>query len=237
MVGVKATESAGGTIVAGGHAAMTAAARKAPGEAVEARAREAPAAGGCAAAAASCRSDENGKSGTDPKPGHTSPGAQAVQLPAAPREPAPQPTQKRLAAAAADSKRRGGGQARGVQSARENGVAWVAGCMPTGQVMATAMHWEASAAPGESVVVPVAQGVQLRGEVAPAVGEKEPSGHSAHACAPAAAHDPAKQDVHEGAPAGAEVPAGHAAQEAAVVAPTSGEAVPASQEVHCTEPT
>ena len=123
IVGAEATESAGGTIVAGGHAAMTAAARKAPGEAIEAREREAPAAGGCAAAAANCISDENEKRGTDPKPGHTSPGAQAVQLPAAPREPAPHPTQKRLAALAADSTRRGGGQARGVQSARENGVA------------------------------------------------------------------------------------------------------------------
>ena len=87
------------------------------------------------------------------------------------------------------------------------------------------------------MVVPVAQGVQLRGEVAPAVEEKEPSGHSVHACAPEPAHDPAKQEVHAGAPVGAEVPAGHAAQEAALVAPTSGEAVPASQEVHCTEPT
>jgi len=103
--------------------------------------------------------------------------------------------------------------------------------------MGTAMHCEASAAPGDSVVAPAAQGVQLRGEVAPAVEEKVPSGHSAHAGAPAAAQEPARQGAQVVAPAGAALPAGQDAQEAAEVAPSSGEALPASHEVHCAEPT
>lgn len=65
-----------------------------------------------------------------------------------------------------------------------------AGCVPAGQVMATEMHCVASAAPGASVV-PVAQGVQLSGDVAPSVGEKVPSGHSMHVEDPALDHEPA----------------------------------------------
>lgn len=66
--------------------------------------------------------------------------------------------------------------------------------------------------------------------------EKEPSGHARHSAAPSPPQKPGGQGAQVGEPEGAKVPAGHSTQEADEAEPGSGEAVPASQEVHCAAP-
>ena len=88
--------------------------------------------------------------------------------------PLAQPKQERLVARAKESEpkpakaegRRGCGQVRGAQSAREAADAEL-GCLPAGQAKGRARHCVSCVAPVEAVVFPLGQAVHCVSEIAP----------------------------------------------------------------------
>jgi hypothetical protein len=114
------------------------------------------------------------KRGREVKPGQKAVPSQGVQAGTVPTVPLVQPRQERLWARATASEpypanaegRRGSGQVRGAQSAREAADAEL-DCFPAGQAKGRARHCVFCIAPGEAVVFPSGQAVHWVAELAP----------------------------------------------------------------------
>ena len=128
--------------------------------------------------------------GREVNPGQKALLSQGGQAGGVPAVPLAQPRQVALVARAAASEvelanaagRRGRGQARGAQSAREEVVA-IMGCLPAGQEKASA-HCVSCVAPVEKVVLPAGQPVHCSSEVALGSLRNVPRGHRVGEMAP-----------------------------------------------------
>ncbi len=182
--------------------------------------------------------------GREVNPGQMLAASQGVQAGNAPKVPLKQPTQERLCARAAASEaklanaegRRGSGQARGAQSAREAAEAEV-GCLPGGQAKGRARHCVSCVAPVEAVVFPLGQAVHCVIDTAPGKPLKVPRGHCEGEVAPVAPptgalKDPAGETRQKEEPAReAYVPALQGAHWERELVPGVEEAVPGGQEI------
>jgi hypothetical protein len=184
--------------------------------------------------------------GREVSPGHRAAPVQGGHTGRLPAVPGAQPRQERLCARAAASEaklgkaegRRGRGQARGAQSAREAAAAR-RGCLPGGQEKGRARHCVSCRAPGEAVVFPAGQALHCATETAPGTPLKVPRGQGLQAEAPAPEKVPGEQRLHAAAPVedALKEPGAQSLQMALELAPaTAPLAVPTGQGVQDVEP-